>query len=366
MTVKSAAQWSGTIATRDATGALAAAGTGPAGVLYVDGTVNGASVTVSGANPYKWTVTLPALTAGQRVSMYITATIAGVATGAIVAEEQADTALDSDAVTLAATQPAITWGQQKITANVAGEGALDVRNTNASGIGQYNLGGQDGQVNEGIANYGQSNVGQVTGQYNAGTTDYGIEAVGGTNPTNPDWAVAGEAMDLVVDAVNEIADQVWDEAIADHVDLGSTGEALGDASAPAPSAADIWTYGSRSLTTWPAVVTYTGPVTDGGDVVTYQGDSYQEADGRALEWQSDDWPDLAGASIAVIIDRTVSLAGSVVAASGPGIVRLELTATQSASITPGRHLFQIVATQADADVATLVEASWVSRKRAAV
>ncbi len=204
----------------------------------------------------------------------------------------------------------------------------------------------------------------------------------------PTWAVAGDQMTLAsgaitaavvatgaidsdalaVSAVNDIADRVWDEPLVAHLGVGSTGEALDAAAAGGAglTAAQVWSYASRTLTTWPAGITYTGPVAEGGDVVTYRGDTYLNEDGRALEWESDDWPDLSGASIAVIIDRTVSLAGSVVAASGPGIVRLELTATQSASITPGRHLFQIVATQADADVATLVEASWVSRKRAAV
>lgn len=96
MTVKSGQQWSGVFVTRDATGALAAPSAGPTGTLYVDGVANGAAVTISGANPYKWTVTLPALTAGQCVSMYLTATIGGIATAAVVAEDVADTSVNSD------------------------------------------------------------------------------------------------------------------------------------------------------------------------------------------------------------------------------------------------------------------------------
>jgi len=96
MTVKTGHAWAGTFVTLDATGALAA-GT-PSGVLYVDGTANGATVTITGSNPYKWAVTLPTLTAGQRVDMYITATIDTIATAGIVASEQADTILVSDVV----------------------------------------------------------------------------------------------------------------------------------------------------------------------------------------------------------------------------------------------------------------------------
>jgi len=101
MTVKTGQAWAGTFVTLDATGALATPSVGPAGALYVDGVANAAAVTITGANPYKWSVTLPALTAGQRVEMYITATISTIATAAVVAGEQADTSLASDVGTIA-------------------------------------------------------------------------------------------------------------------------------------------------------------------------------------------------------------------------------------------------------------------------
>jgi len=99
MTVKTGQAWAGTFVTLDATGALATPSSGPAGVLYVDGTANAATVTITGSNPYKWAVTLPSLTAGQRVDMYITATIATIATAGFVASAQADTALLSEVKT---------------------------------------------------------------------------------------------------------------------------------------------------------------------------------------------------------------------------------------------------------------------------
>jgi len=94
MTVKTGQAWAGTFVTLDSTGALEAGS--PSGVLYVDGVADGATVTITGSNPYKWSVTLPSLTAGQRVDMYITATISTIATAGIVASEQADTALVSE------------------------------------------------------------------------------------------------------------------------------------------------------------------------------------------------------------------------------------------------------------------------------
>lgn len=96
MTLKTAQQWSGLIVCKDTTGALATPSAGPVGALYVNGIVNGAGVSFSGANPYKWTVTLPALAAGDIVSLYVTATIATIPTASVVSEEVADTNRISD------------------------------------------------------------------------------------------------------------------------------------------------------------------------------------------------------------------------------------------------------------------------------
>lgn len=80
-------------------GALSTPSVGPAGVLYVNGTSNGAAVTITGSNPYKWSVTLPSLTSGDTVSMYITSTVAGVATARVVSEAIGDTVRMSDLAT---------------------------------------------------------------------------------------------------------------------------------------------------------------------------------------------------------------------------------------------------------------------------
>lgn len=118
MIVKSAQAWAGLFVTRDGNGALSAATTGPAGTLYVNGASDAASVTITGSNPYKYAVTLPTLSAGDTVSMYITATVAGVATASVVAQAIGDTKRLSD--TLAAN-PA-TGG---IVAASFGAGAID-------------------------------------------------------------------------------------------------------------------------------------------------------------------------------------------------------------------------------------------------
>lgn len=96
MTIKSEQVLAGTFFTQDATGAITPASVTPTGTLYIDGVANAATITITGSNPYKWSLTLPALTAGQRAQVYITAIITGVTTGNFVASEQADTALISE------------------------------------------------------------------------------------------------------------------------------------------------------------------------------------------------------------------------------------------------------------------------------
>lgn len=96
MTVKTGQAWAGSFVVLSATGALETPSSGPAGTLYVNGASTADTVTITGTNPYKWAVTLPTLAAGDRVEVYITATVSGIATASFVAGEQADTYLNSD------------------------------------------------------------------------------------------------------------------------------------------------------------------------------------------------------------------------------------------------------------------------------
>lgn len=95
MTVKSAQVWAGLVQTLGTAGGTAAM-TGGTAALYVNGTVNAAAVTLGTVNPYSWIVTLPALTAGQSVSMWIAGTIDSTWTAAVVREDVSDTYRTSD------------------------------------------------------------------------------------------------------------------------------------------------------------------------------------------------------------------------------------------------------------------------------
>ena len=96
----------------------------------------------------------------------------------------------TDKVTLATTQGAITWAQQKIAASVTGEGALHITNADAAGFGTYAAGGQAGAYNKGTdaAGYGEYNEGPTYGQINYGTgaASYGQRNLGMVNDTQGD------------------------------------------------------------------------------------------------------------------------------------------------------------------------------------
>lgn len=128
---------------------------------------------------------------------------------------------------------------------------------------------------------------------------------------------------------------------------------------------DIWTHGSRTLTSAGQVaVTVLGPVATSGDITIVRGDSYQLPE-RALEWQTADvaiWPDLTGASIQFSARRGnsfLSVSGAVVTPTGVNKkIRVELTAdnTDSLEVASTPYKIDIEATLSNGHVVTLVRA----------
>jgi len=51
-------------------------------------------ITITGSNPYNWSLTLPTLNTGQQVEIYITATVDEINTGFIAAQTQVDNELN--------------------------------------------------------------------------------------------------------------------------------------------------------------------------------------------------------------------------------------------------------------------------------
>jgi hypothetical protein len=259
MGLKSGQQWSGLVVTKKADDTLSAASVGPVGVLYVNGVANGASVTVSGANPYKWTVTLPSLTAGDLVSMYLTATIDGIATAEVVAEDVADTKRVSD-----------------LTDEVIGTGA------GLTAIGDARMANLDAAVNSRAvagdamtltADYDAAKTAAQAGDAMTLTADYDAAKTA---------AQAGDAMTLTADYdAAKTAAQAGDAmTLTAAYDAAKTAAQAGDAMALtagerttltaaivaaltaataylAAIAAAVWAYATRTLTQSAASVTST-------------------------------------------------------------------------------------------------------------
>lgn len=233
MTIKTGQVWAGVFVTLDATGAVTAATGTPSGVLYIDGVADTATVTITGSNPYKWSVTLPALTAGQRVDMYITATIATIATAGIVASEQADTSLLSDGVAVASiANDAITAAAIKADAvtKIQNGLALEATLTAIKGIGWTNetlvnimaLVDEAEQFAESASGYAYANDAALTDIKGTGWTDetlVSLQALIDAIKAKTDNLPADPADDSDIDAAIAAVKSVVDDIL---VDTGTT------------------------------------------------------------------------------------------------------------------------------------------------
>ena len=443
MGLKSGQEWAGLIVCKDDTGALSTPSVGPVGALYVNGTLNAATVTVSGSNPYKWTVTLPALMAGDLVSMYITATIDGVATAEVVAEDVVDTYRTSDIEELVddigvagAGLTAVPWNAawdaevQSEAADAITAASLPTAAQIADAVWDeastgHTDAGKAGQqiwtdVDAILTDTNELQTDNVPGLIAALPTDADVQtaaaaaltaydAATATDVTNATGGLATSAalatVDSNVDAIlldtgtdgvlvsstglTAIAAAVWDALTAGLTTVGSIGKLIVtnlDAKVsevgggtPASIAASIWDYLTSAATTVGSMgalvvtklgyltsgttVTVSSPVASGLNVTTIQGDDYDAADGRAIEWTVASTATLTGGTVAVIVEGVDTYTGSVVDET---TIRLELTAAQTAAIPVGPHRYQVIHTQSVAlgeDVTTLVDGTWTSARR---
>lgn len=95
------------------------------------------------------------------------------------------------------------------------------------------------------------------------------------------------------------------------------------------------------------------PILLDGSVTVMRGDDYKAADSRALMWEDSNWPDLTGATIEFVAG-TFSKAGTIIQASSPGIVQIELDDSETTTFPVGRLIFQVRATLANTNKITLV------------
>ena len=347
MTVKSGQALSGLVVTKDSTGALATPSVGPAGTVYVNGVSNAATVTVTGSNPYKWSVTLPTLAAGDMVSVYITATISSVATAAVVFEDQADTKCVSDLNDAAAAPSAATVASQVRTELTTELARIDTNIGSRSSHTAANVRTEMDANSTKLANLDATMSSRLaSASYTApdNTSITAIKAKTDNLPASP--AAVGSAMTLTgaYDAAKSAASQASVDAVAGYVDteiasiisslntvltrltsqrasnldyltatpptaqqiedevldalasahnlantIGARINAAGAASDPltnnVPGSYASGTAGYILGQLLPGHLTVTSPVSeDGTEVTVIAGDDYAAADGRALLW----------------------------------------------------------------------------------
>lgn len=95
-----------------------------------------------------------------------------------------------------------------------------------------------------------------------------------------------------------------------------------------------------------------------------KGDDYKAAEGRALVWASPQWPNLAGASLAMVVGPgepnifsglwPITFTGAVPAGVPIWTATIEMSHIQTGAITlPGCYDYALTATLPDGDVETL-------------
>lgn len=179
------------------TGAATDADSTPTGVLYLNGTANGASVTVTNlaTGLYKFAVTLPTLAQGDCVSVVISATVGSVAAKGVVWSDNCGNnmlaATQLDKVTfnkgVAINQSTSNAAALTITGNGSGAGVAITGGASGYGmdiVGPGNMGvsittsGNYGVYLNATGNYGFFSQGGYNGGMFYGADGHGIEFVG--------------------------------------------------------------------------------------------------------------------------------------------------------------------------------------------
>jgi len=168
-----------------ATGAATDATAPPTGTLYVNGTADGATVTVTNITTglYKAALTLPTLSAGDVVSLRISATVSAIAGTAVVWQAVGDTVRSSDL----ATPTNITAGTITTVTNLTNLPAITAGWLTAAGIAadaitdakvasDVTIASVTGSVGSVVGNVGGNVTGSVGSIATAGITSASFDA----------------------------------------------------------------------------------------------------------------------------------------------------------------------------------------------
>jgi len=168
---------------------------------------------------------------------------------------------------------------------------------------------------------------------------YSYSLSGGSNDADGTWEATFKTTDTTVD--QQHLPSLWIVASwVAHIDADISDAAAGadpllnDVPGDYPQGTGGWALGRVKG----ELITTSVPVASNGKVTIDSGDDYKTADGRALQWQSDDWSSLSGATIELALSSGLKTPGSI---SGT-TVSVELTAAQTRKLR-GKYRYALEA-----------------------
>jgi hypothetical protein len=178
------------------------------------------------------------------------------------------------------------------------------------------------------------------------------------------------AVDTEIAAVKTKTDQLT-FTTTNKVDATVSGGGSGDdpLTNPVPGDYQDGTAGAALGKIGNGQITTVGPVAVGGEVRLKVGCDNSALDGQSLNWTDTNaqtaWPTLTGATIIFAIgDGALVVTGSVITGTGsPKAVRAEPTAAQTATLTPGKYDYDVVAVLASGRTVPLAEGRCIVRDR---
>lgn len=191
----------------------------PTGTLYVNGTADAASVTVTNISTglYKAAVTLPTLAAGDEVQLSIAATVSTIADKAVIWGDTKDIICSSGAITTVTTTTNLTTNNDKTGYGLSSAAvqaiwdALTSALTTANSIGKLLVDNVNATISSRLATSG------YTAPDNTSIT--AIKAKTDLIPATP--ASTGDAMTLTTGERNSVADALLNRDMSTGTDSGS-------------------------------------------------------------------------------------------------------------------------------------------------
>jgi len=244
-----------------------------------------------------------------------------------------------DSMALAPTQGMITWDQQTISANINGDAALVVTNSNITGLGariQGNLGDVSGDITGNLS----GSVGSVTAGVTISGTLTTLDAI---------WAKIQKWLRLALRKDSAVATDHATELTEINANGGSGAGSYANITDSQEAISD------RIGT---ATVTVVSPVSANGTAITViRGDDYLLTDGRQLAWTSASWPTLTSGTVKLRVKfaKNATVTEYSATLTGAQACYVALTTTQTAAMVPGVYNFDLQATLSNLSVVTLVQ-----------